>query len=150
MKQEVKHRLILFVVSLSLLFAVVSGISESYKGADAAINPNLPPSKLPTNINVTNRDGAFLASYYSGTQGLTGEDLLNQLNTIIKGHREYDYENDSHRTAYKIIDRNWNLSQAANANLSSFNYTSDMPYIRKLYADYNDDILTADFFKNSG
>ncbi|HKM02604.1 MAG TPA: endonuclease, partial [Bacilli bacterium] len=46
--------------------------------------------------------------------------------------------------------RNWNLSQAANANLSSFNYTSDMPYIRKLYADYNDDILTADFFKNSG
>ena len=25
-----------------------------------------------------------------------------------------------------------------------------MPYIRKLYADYNDDILTADFFKNSG
>ena len=70
MKQEVKHRLILFVVSLSLLFAVVSGISGSYKGADAAINPNLPPSKLPTNINVTNRDGAFLASYYSGTQGL--------------------------------------------------------------------------------
>ena len=103
---------------------------------------------LPTNVNVTDRTGSELATYYSGINGKSGDQLLAALNEIIDDHREYNFDSSSDRTAYKIIDRNWKLSPLLNFQLSNFDYANDNPYIRKFYADYNDSATTADLFMN--
>jgi len=103
---------------------------------------------LPTNINMTMRNGAELFSYYDGINGLSGENLLGALNQKISGHTEYSYTSDTDFNAFKILHRNWNLSPLTTTELQNFDYINDMPYINKLYADYNDDINTADLFKN--
>ena len=85
--------------------------------------------------------------------GKSGDALLAFLYTKIKNHNEYDYRSATHRTIYKIIDRNWALDALdpnGPANTSNFNYSTDNGFIRKLYADYNDNIATADRFKTMG
>ncbi len=108
---------------------------------------------MPTNINMQNATDAEVQAYYDGIDNEIGDDLLAFLNSKIKGHNEYDYESTTHRTIYKIIDRNWDLDASdpqGSADTSNFNYITDNGFIRKLYADYNDDIDTADRFKNAG
>ena len=105
-------------------------------------------SPMPININMATTTKEELLSYYSTVEGKKGDELLSELYTIIKDHNEYDYESSTHRYIFKIIDRNWELSPLTSTQLQYFDYAGDMPYIRKLYADYNDDIATADLFKN--
>ncbi len=105
---------------------------------------------MPTNVNVTNLTDAEVSAYYGTISGQTGDALLAALNQIIKDHNEYNYDSDTHRTIYKIIDRNWTLSPASEANLTNYDYANGNPFIKKLYADYNDDLATADRFKNAG
>ncbi len=105
---------------------------------------------LPTNVNVTDLTDAQVNSYYAGVENKSGDQLLSALYTIIDGHREYSYGSESDRYAYKIIDRNWSLNPLTPAQLANFSHENDMPYIHKLYADYNDSITTADLFKNPG
>jgi len=133
--------------SFSLLSIVFAGFSVSLFNPESA-TADLP--MLPPNINVSDLTDAQVNSYYSGVGGLSGNNLLSALNGIIDGHREYDYDNESHRTAYKIMDRNWDIDPLSPAQLSNFNYTTDNGYIRKFYADYNDSVDTADRFKNDG
>lgn len=104
----------------------------------------------PTNVNMTINSDASVNGYYSSVAGKSGDELLGALHNIIKGHHEYDFDSTTDRYIYKIIDRNWDLSPLTSAQLSNFNYTTDNPYIRKLYADYNNDINTADRFRNDG
>ena len=137
------------IISLSILsgagliLALVSGLVFSINHIG-----QVEAQTLPTNVNVNDLNDAQVNAYYSGVSGLSGDNLVAALNGIIDDHREYDYESD--RTAYKIIDRNWELSPLSPSQLSSFNYTTDNPFIRKFYADYNDSALTADRFKNDG
>jgi endonuclease I len=105
-------------------------------------------ASLPTNINVSNYDDDQVNAYYTGVSEKSGDDLLEELNNIVYGHNEYHYDNT--QPIFKIIDRNWDLSPLSPAQLANFNYNTDMPYIRKFYADYNDDIATADLYKNPG
>ena len=139
------------IISLSILsgagliLALVSGLVFSINHIG-----QVEAQTLPTNVNVNDLNDAQVNAYYSGVSGLSGDNLVAALNGIIDDHREYDYESDSDRTAYKIIDRNWELSPLSPSQLSSFNYTTDNPFIRKFYADYNDSALTADRFKNDG
>ncbi|MDD3389162.1 MAG: endonuclease [Bacilli bacterium] len=105
---------------------------------------------MPTNINIVDLHDTDVNQYYDGVEGLKGDPLLESLSTIIDGHREYDYENNTHRYIYKIIDRNWALSPLTAVELSNYDYVNDNPFIHKLYADYNDSAETADRFKNDG
>jgi len=107
-------------------------------------------SPMPTNINVTDLNDEQVNAYYDGVASLQGDIFLGALNNIIKDHNEYNYDSDAHRTIYKIIDRNWELSPLTPEQLTAFNYTTDNPFIHKLYADYNDSEETADRFKNDG
>lgn len=131
----------LTLTAYALLISTIQ--PQSMMGASAA-------SPMPVTINTINLTDAELITYYQGIETKSGDDLLASLNQIIQNHNEYDYDSDSHRTIYKIIDRNWDLSPLSEADLANFDYTSDNPYIRKLYADYNDDAATADRFKNDG
>ncbi|HKM02899.1 MAG TPA: endonuclease [Bacilli bacterium] len=119
------------------------------------INSNIPVkvtalTPMPTSVNVSDNSQAEINAYYEGVEGKKGDELLGELYSVIKDHNEYDYDNTTHRFIYKIIDRNWALSPLTPAQLQNFDYSADMPYIRKLYADYNDDVTTADLFKNAG
>ncbi|MGI6714013.1 MAG: endonuclease I family protein [Bacilli bacterium] len=105
---------------------------------------------MPTEIINYDLSDELVNQYYTGVEGKSGDNLLEALSTIIGGHREYDYESDNHRKIYKIIDRNWTLSPADEIDLNNYDYDNDNPFIRKLYADYNDDEATADRFKNVG
>ncbi|MDD3938233.1 MAG: endonuclease [Bacilli bacterium] len=125
---------------LSSLFIGLRGLAASPIEVSAQI--------LPTNVNVTDLTDAQVNAYYSGVSGKSGDQLVSALNSIIDGHREYNYDSDTDRYAYKIMDRNWTLSPLSPAQLSNFNYATDMPYIRKFYASYNDSDETADLFKN--
>lgn len=136
---------ILTILSVSLLTgAIGSSLFSRSNMSGASAGPR------PTNVNVRDLDGSLVASYYSGANGKSGTALMSFLFDIIKDHVEYDYNSSSDRFVYKIIDRNWTLSPLTPSELSNFNYTNDNPYIRKLYADYNDDPATADLFKNEG
>lgn len=107
----------------------------------------------PTNINMTTMNDNGMASYYSKNGIFTnkkGDELVGLLYNVIKDHTEYDYESNTDREIYKIIDRNWELSPLNTIELANFNYANDNPYIIKMYADYNNDIATADRFKNPG
>lgn len=135
--------------SLLLLFSLIStsaSIKNNTKNSLAAS----AATPMPTKINMTTMSYDGLVSYYEPVEGKKGDALLGSLYTIIKDHNEYDYENDTHRTIYKIIDRNWTLSPLSESELNNFDYAGDNGYIRKLYADYNDDITRADRFKNDG
>jgi endonuclease I len=131
---------LLAVLSFSLVLANVTKATQNQIETNA--------QTLPTNVNITDRTGSELATYYSGINGKSGDQLLAALNQIIDDHREYDYDSDTDRYAYKIMDRNWTLSPLSAAQLANFNYATDNPYIRKFYADYNDSAATADLFKN--
>lgn len=135
-------KLLGIISSVFLLLASMTNVSEK--------SIKLEAQTTPTNINITDQNGTALATYYSGINGLKGDPLLAALSQIIDGHREYDYESDTDRLAYKIMDRNWTLSPLTSAQLSNFNYTTDNGFIRKFYADYNDSALTADRFENDG
>ncbi|MFA5481355.1 MAG: hypothetical protein WC282_03130, partial [Bacilli bacterium] len=112
-----------------------------------AVNAATP---MPTNVNAANLTDSQVNAYYTGVDGLSGDDLLAALYPIIDGHNEYSYESDTHRTIYKIIDRNWTIDPLTSTQLSSFSYVNDNGFIHKLYADYNESIDTADHFKNDG
>ncbi|HKL84051.1 MAG TPA: hypothetical protein VJZ48_01075, partial [Bacilli bacterium] len=99
---------------------------------------------MPTVIDTSHASLNELQTYYTGVEGKKGDTLLAQLYENIKDHNEYDYDSSTHRTIYKIIDRQWELSPLSPAELQNFNYSTDNPYIRKFYADYNDDPSTAD------
>jgi len=130
-----------FIMLLAVtMFTGSLNISKSYYPVKAG--------PRPPNINMIMRNGTEILNYYNGINGLSGENFLAALNQKISGHTEYNYESDNDREVYKIIDRNWALSPLTPEELQNFNYAEDMPYIRKLYADYNDDITTADLFKN--
>lgn len=108
---------------------------------------------MPTTINMTNATDGEVSTYYTGVEGKKGDQLLSFLYGVIKDHNEYDYESNTHRYIYKIIDRNWELDAVdtvSPANLENFDYATDNGFIRKLYADYNDDLETADRFRNAG
>ena len=105
---------------------------------------------MPTMIDTSHASLNELQTYYKGVEGKKGDTLLAQLYENIKDHNEYDYDSSTHRTIYKIIDRQWELSPLSPEELQNFNYETDNPYIRKFYADYNDDPLTADLFRNPG
>lgn len=131
---------------LALLFSV--GLSINSKSVETkAATP------MPTKIIFDNLTDSEVSSYYAGVEGKSGDDLLGFLYTKIKDHNEYDYENNTHRLIYKIIDRDWDLDALAPegpANLENFDYNADNGYIKKLYAPYNGDLATADRFKNDG
>lgn len=105
---------------------------------------------LPTSINVSNLSDESISGYYAGVEGLKGTSLSQALHEKIKDHVEFDYESTTDRYAYKIIDRNWDLSPLSPSQLANYNHATDNPYIMKLYADYNLDASTADLFKNPG
>lgn len=136
----------LTLLSMTLIFGT---LSRSFLGAYSSIKINAALNK-PTNINTHNLTGAELSTYYSAIYGKSGTALFNTLNDIIDDHIEPDYENDEDRLAYKIIDRNWQLSPLTPSELANFNYNTDNGYIRKFFADYNDNPLLADRFKNDG
>ncbi len=137
---------------LPIIAALLVGKSiNAFRSKDIAKVSAATP--MPTNINMTNSTDAEVSNYYDGVNGKSGDALLGFLYTKIKNHNEYSYDNNTHRTIYKIIDRNWDLDAidtVSPANTSNFNYAKDNGFIRKLYADYNDDINTADRFKNEG
>jgi len=99
------------IISLSILssagfiLALVSGLVFSTNQI-----AQVEAQTLPSNVNVSDLNDAQVNAYYSGVSGLSGDNLVAALNGIIDDHREYDYKSDSDRTAYKIIDRNWELS----------------------------------------
>lgn len=106
---------------------------------------------MPTNINMSTMTPEDLETYYTSKgsfHNVSGEEFRLKLNAVIKGHREYDFANSTDRFVFKIIDRNWDLSPLSSAQLSNYNYSSDNPYIHKLYADYNNDPAKADLFRN--
>ncbi|HQB96764.1 MAG TPA: endonuclease [Bacilli bacterium] len=138
------------LISVSILALLISGTSLTTTKQKEKVSAATP---MPTNINMTNRTDAEVSAYYEGVNGKSGDALLAFLYTKIKNHNEYDYASATHRTIYKIIDRNWALDALdpnGPANTSNFNYSTDNGFIRKLYADYNDNIATADRFKNDG
>lgn len=141
MKKIVTSFLLLGLLGTSATFSIQP---QEIIGAKAA-----PTHPLPTSINMTMMDEEDLITYYQPVQGKKGDELVGSLYTIVKGHKEFDYENTEDRVIYKIIDRNWEFSPLTEIELQNYNY-NDNPYIRKLYADYNDDINTADRFKNDG
>lgn len=128
------------VISLSVLSVII------YSNK----NEQILAQTLPTNVNVTDLDDSQVNAYYSGVSGKSGDQLVSALNTIIDDHREYNYESTTDRYAYKIMDRNWTLSPLTPAQLANFSHANDMPYIRKLYGNYNDSVQTADLFYNVG
>lgn len=142
MKNAAKKR---HFVSLIMLLAIpyVVFVTKGPLAVNAA-------SPMPTNINVADTKDEQISAYYEGVNGKSGDDLLAFLYTKIKDHNEYDYESQTHRYIFKIIDRNWNIDPLTPAQLAKFDYANDNGYIHKLYADYNDDIATADRFKNVG
>jgi hypothetical protein len=62
---------------------------------------------MPTSIDMTYLSDASVSAYYQDVEGTSGDQLLEALHDIIEDHNEYDYESSTHRTIYKIIDRNW-------------------------------------------
>jgi len=133
---------------IKLFTLVVLLASLGVNNSKNVATPVKAASPMPININMATTTKEELLSYYSTVEGKKGDELLGELYTIIKDHNEYDYESSTHRYIFKIIDRNWELSPLTPTQLKYFDYAGDMPYIRKLYADYNDDITTADLFKN--
>ena len=135
-----------YLILLPLLTLLVSGVPLLIKN-----NTEVSAGPRPTKINMTTMDDDGLASYYSrkgGFSNVRGETLLSALHYVIKDHTEYNYDSSTDRTIYKIIDRNWDLSPLTTSELNNFNYTTDNPYIHKLYADYN--YSNPDRFKNPG
>ncbi|MDY0214393.1 MAG: endonuclease [Bacilli bacterium] len=141
-----KKRFLLPLLAMLLSGAKVNIPSQEYVTLNAA-------TPMPTKINMENSTDLEVSTYYDGVNGKSGDTLLGFLYTKIKDHNEYDYENNTHRFIYKIIDRNWELDAIdpkSKANTENFDYTNDNGFIHKLYADYNDDINTADRFRNEG
>lgn len=152
MKIKKKKKIYFSLIASSLLITLFSGISllnnQSINEVEGArIGPR---GTSPKQVNITDVDDAGVNAYYQGVNNLSGLNLKNALYNIIKDHHEFDYESSTDRYAYKIMDRNWTLSPASQAGLNNYDYANDNPYIRKLYADYNDDPSTADRFKNDG
>lgn len=152
MKIKKKKKIYFSLIASSLLITLFSGISllnnQSINEVEGArIGPR---GTSPKQVNITDVDDAGVNAYYQGVNNLSGLNLKNALYNIIKNHHEFDYESSTDRFAYKIMDRNWTLSPASEVNLNNYDYANDNPYIRKLYADYNDDPSTADRFKNDG
>ncbi|MFA5686706.1 MAG: endonuclease [Bacilli bacterium] len=152
MKKRNNNKLFLAGIFIALVFSIGAGISfiKLRSPAETLGERVGPRGKLPSKINISDLDDDEVNSYYAGVDGLFGDDLKETLNDIIKDHHEYDYNSASDRTAYKIMDRNWDFSPASEIDLEDYDYENDNPYIRKLYADYNNDIETADRFKNEG
>ncbi|NLN80351.1 MAG: hypothetical protein GX132_02995 [Erysipelotrichia bacterium] len=152
MKKRNNNKLFLAGIFIVLVFSIGAGISFLKNESPAeTLGARIGlAGTLPSKVNINDLDDASINNYYAGVDGLSGNNLKNALYNIIKNHREYDYNSSNDRFAYKIMDRNWTLSPASEVNLNSYNYSNDNPYIRKLYADYNDDIATADRFKNAG
>jgi endonuclease I len=137
------------LMTLPLIMLLLSGLKSPISNIEK-LNAATP---MPTTIVFENNTDAEVSAYYTGVEGKTGDELLEFLYSVIKDHNEYDYENNTHRYIYKIIDRNWELDAidtVSPANLENFDYVNDNGFIHKLYADYNDDINTADRFKNEG
>ena len=145
MKNNRKNILASFILGLTVLSSASLLISSFNNNAEET-----HAQTLPTNVNVTDLTDSQVNAYYSGVSGKSQDQLLSALNQIIDGHREYRYDSTTDRTAYKIIDRNWSLSPLSSAQLSNFSYVNDNPFIKKLYADYNNSAETADYFKNPG
>ena len=135
------------IITVSILSLLVSGIALTKNKPIEKVSAAAP---MPSNINATNSTDAEVSAYYDGVEGKSGDQLLAFLHTKIKDHNEYSYDNTTHRTIYKIIDRNWDIDPLTPTELSNFDYASDNGFIRKLYADYNDNTATADRFKNAG
>ena len=131
--------------AISLLSLISIG---TFNRSEAAIE--VSAQTLPTSVNINDLNDSQVNAYYGGVDGKSGDTLLAELYTIIDGHREYNYDSSTDRYAYKIMDRNWSLSPLTTAQLANFSHSNDMPYIRKFYADYNDDIATADLYFNAG
>lgn len=138
----------IIITSLAILgvlsVGILTGIATTLKSQQTLAQT------LPTNVNVTDLDDTQVNSYYSGVSGKIGDQLISTLNTIIDEHREYNYDSTTDRYAYKIMDRNWELSPLTPSQLANFSYSSDNPRIRKFYANYNDDSAVADLFYNVG
>ncbi|MFA5486278.1 MAG: hypothetical protein WC275_04295, partial [Bacilli bacterium] len=137
------------ILILPLLTLLLSGVGVK-EAPNKYVEVKANETPMPTKINMENSTDPEVRAYYDGVDGLKGEALLGHLYTKIKDHNEYNYDNNTHRYIYKIIDRNWDLDAidtVSPANTENFNYAGDNGFIRKLYADYNDDINTADRFK---
>mgnify|MGYP001048053615 CR=1 FL=1 len=146
-----RKRLILPLLTLFLAGVSPIVINKDYINA-RAVPPEMA-TPMPKKINMVNSTDSEVSAYYAGVDGKAGDALLGFLYTKIKDHNEYDYDSVTHRTIYKIIDRNWDLDAIdpkSKANTENFDYHGDNGFIHKLYADYNDDINTADRFRNEG
>ncbi|MFA7701045.1 MAG: hypothetical protein WCX85_04180, partial [Bacilli bacterium] len=144
-KKNTAIKLIMTIGGIGLLSSLFIGLNNSFTNP-LAVSAQVKPSS----INVVNLNDTQVNSYYDGVDGLSGDALLSTLNGIIDDHREYNYNSDTDRYSYKIIDRNWDIDPLNSSQLSNFDYVNDNGFIRKFYADYNDSVSTADRYKNVG
>ena len=144
-KKNTAIKLIMTIGGIGLLSSLFVGLNNSFTNP-LAVSAQVKPSS----INVVNLNDTQVNSYYDGVDGLSGDALLSTLNGIIDDHREYNYNSDTDRYSYKIIDRNWDIDPLNSSQLSNFDYVNDNGFIRKFYADYNDSVSTADRYKNVG
>ena len=136
-------------LTLPLILLLLSGLKTPIFKAE----PVYAATPMPTAIIFENCTDPEVSAYYEGVEGKKGDELLAFLYSVIKDHNEYNYESNTHRDIFKIIDRNWELDvidPVSPADLENFSYQTDNGFIHKLYADYNNDINTADRFKNTG
>lgn len=138
-----KKRTLLF---LPLYLLAVSTLiqKKSVKVTAASLSPV---------IDFSIRNDGQVSTYYQGVDGKTGDELVGFLYNKIKNHIEFGFESTDMNRIFKITDRNWALDSndmIYKANLANFDYVGDNGYMHKLYADYNDDIVTADRYKNEG
>ena len=110
---------------------------------------------LPSEIDLNDASDSDIKSYYSGVNGLHGNDLLAKLKTILSNGQKYlSYDDPSGAKnniwkAYEITDRDWNLSPASQITSGTYNsstnkitgysyHSSDDPYLHVLYRNRGD------------
>lgn len=96
-------------------------------------------------INITPYTDAEISSYYTGVEGLDGNDLLTSLSDKIDDHVEFDYTTEL-KYIMKITDRDWNLSSLAPEKLANYSFSDlndDDPYMYYMYGQYSGEISTA-------
>ncbi|HZJ89224.1 MAG TPA: endonuclease [Bacilli bacterium] len=152
----------LIFINFALLFGGLSVTNTKVSAEEGA-----PPAYTPVagelgtrKLDLSEPTDADVNAYYDGSRdkadvnGLKGDALLAALYDNIRDHEEYTYA--SLGPVYKITDRNWDFSPLTAAQEESYKFThttdesegDDNPYLVKLYADYNDDINTADKYRN--
>ncbi len=138
-------------VTTLFLFSLLS--LNAFARSEIKMPAKAAPPMMPNVIDMSVMSSEEMEDYYTSKGSIvraSGAALRESLNAVITDHREYDYNstsgNNNHRLVFKIIDRNWTLSPLNENELSNFNYNTDMPYIYKLYAAYNNDVETAHLF----